>query len=404
MTSLVGNIKSVKIGPGALVAAAFIGPGTVTACTIAGAQFGYSLIWVLVFATFAAILLQEMAARLGIVTGKGLGEVFSQATTSKPVKWATIALILSALFVGNAAYEAGNLSGAALGISAAFGEAVSVNQIIPFIALLAGGILLFGGYKIIEKILISLVVLMSLAFLATAIIVQPDLGAMAAGFVPSIPVGGLMTVLALIGTTIVPYNLFLHAAAARDRFSGDNALHDARVDTGLSIGFGGLISILILTTAAASMFAAGLTVTSAADMSRQLEPAFGAGANYMMAVGLFAAGLSSAITAPMATGYALTECFGLDSKGKGFKATALVILAIGASVGTLDIKPIDAILFAQMANGLLLPIIAVFLLVTMNRTKILGKFTNSAGQNVLGAAVILIAVGLGVRLIMKVVG
>ncbi|GGD17463.1 Nramp family divalent metal transporter [Aquisalinus flavus] len=393
------------LGPGALVTAAFIGPGTVTACTLAGANFGYALIWALVFATVATIILQEMAARLGVVSRQGLGTALMTMTDNPVLRWLMAGLVLSALFVGNAAYEAGNLSGAALGVQAALDDKQIPFEItIVAIALVAAVLLVSGHYKRIERVLIGLVLVMAVCFVATAVIVRPDLGAILSGMKPSVPDGSLLTAVALIGTTIVPYNLFLHAAASRERWADPTSLGAARADVGISIGFGGLISILIVSTAASGLFATGLEVETAGDMAQQLEPVFGPLAQVFMAAGLFAAGLTSAITAPMATGYAVSEIFGWKGgvSGSGFRLVALTVIIIGAVVGFFGIKPVNVIVFAQLANGLLLPIIAIFLLVTMNRKKLLGVHTNGLVTNLLGGLVVLVSVGLGLRLILRV--
>ncbi|MFQ5561988.1 MAG: Nramp family divalent metal transporter [Parvularculaceae bacterium] len=396
------------IGPGALVAAAFIGPGTVTTASAAGAAFGYSLAWALVFAAVAAIILQEMAMRLGLIARLGLGEAVLNAFGGQPVLRLTlIGLIIGALFIGNAAYEGGNVAGAALGLSAALPNAGSHGAMAGAVTVLAGGLLFFGGYRAIERFLIGAVFVMSLAFAASLIIVGPDLGALAKGaFVPHIPDGGLPIVIGLIGTTIVPYNLFLHAAAARRRWEDASDLGDARFDAAFSIGLGGLVSILILSTAAASLFAAGLKIETGADMARQLEPAFGSTARWMLAAGMFAAGLSSAITAPLATGFAAAELFGFDSDPKAFpfRVVAGAVLVVGAVLAISGIKPIEVILFAQIANGLLLPIIAVFLLYAANRRALLGARANGMPANLAGGAVVLITAGLGVRAILRVLG
>ena len=364
------------IGPGALAAAAFIGPGTVTTATIAGAQFGYSLLWTLVFATLAALILHEMSARLGVVSGKGLGEAILDATRNVPAaRFLAIGLILSALAIGNAAYEGGNIAGAVLGVQAAAPD-IPKPAIILIITAIAGAVLIFGGYRLIEKILIAIVCLMSICFATAFIVVRPDIGALIAGLKPTFPPGALMLVTGLIGTTIVPYNLFLHAAAAKNRWSPENkprstedALTDARFDAVFSIGLGGLISILILSTAGASLFAEQIKVANAADMAHQLEPAFGVSARYLIGAGLFAAGLSSAITAPLATAYAVQELFQLKAgqRSLGFRATAGIILILGTATALSGAKPVAIILFAQFANGLLLPFIGVFLLFAANQ-------------------------------------
>ncbi|WFL76414.1 Nramp family divalent metal transporter [Altererythrobacter arenosus] len=394
-----------NIGPGALVTAAFIGPGTVTTSTLAGASFGYTLLWAVLFATVATMVLQEMSARLGVVTQKGLGETLVEVLRTSFWRWPMIVLIGLALYLGNSAYEAGNLSGAALGLAALTGDSEgSFVLSVGAIAALAAGLLWVGSYRHIERVLVGLVVVMALAFVATFAIVRPDLGALGRGLlVPAIPEGGLLTVVALIGTTVVPYNLFLHAAAAKRRWPSPESLSDARADTAIAIGLGGLITILIVSTAAASMFAAGLSVESAGDMATQLEPLFGSYSKYLLGAGLFAAGLSSAITAPLATAYAMTEILPIatGSKRAMHRAVALSVVAIGAALALAGIKPITIILTAQFANGLLLPIIAVFLLFAMNQKAVLGRYANGVLTNTAGAAVVLVAAILGLRLVLR---
>jgi Mn2+/Fe2+ NRAMP family transporter len=402
-------LKRIKnIGPGALIAAAFIGPGTITACTLAGANYGYTLLWALLFATVATIILQEMSARLGLVTQKGLAETLGIMLNQSTLKLPLFALIITALYLGNAAYEAGNLSGAALGIEAITDKNQSIYRIsVVIISLLAGILLWRGTYKQIERILLSLVALMALAFIATFIAVGPNFSALFNGLTsPKIPEGSLLTVIALIGTTIVPYNLFLHASAVKAKWSSVTDLNHARADTATAIGLGGLITILVASTAAASIFGSGLNISGAGDMAMQLEPLFGSFSKTMLGIGFFAAGLSSSITAPLATAYAMTELLGIKGGNNSliFKLIALSVIFSGAGLALTGIKPISIILTAQFANGLLLPIIAIFLLIVMNQKTQLGKYTNKWFGNTLGAIVVIVTAGLGIRLIMKATG
>jgi Mn2+/Fe2+ NRAMP family transporter len=402
-------LKRIKnIGPGALIAAAFIGPGTVTACTLAGANYGYTLLWALLFATIATIILQEMSARLGLVTQQGLGETLRIMLNQSVWKWPLFSLIMVALYLGNAAYEAGNLSGAALGIQALTDESQSLYRIsVIVISLLAGILLWRGSYKQIERMLLMLVAIMALAFIATFISVGPDLTALFKGLTtPKIPDGSLLTVIALIGTTVVPYNLFLHASAVKAKWSSINDLKHARADTATAIGLGGLITILIASTAAASIFGSGLNISGAGDMATQLAPLFGSFSKTMLGMGFFAAGLSSSITAPLATAYAVTEILGIkgSTSSRTFKVIALSVIFSGAALALTGIKPISIILAAQFANGLLLPIIAIFLLIVMNQKQQLGQYVNKWLGNTLGAIVVLVTAGLGIRIIMSVTG
>lgn len=403
---MIARLKN--LGPGALVTAAFIGPGTVTACTLAGTNHGYTLLWALLFATLATIALQEMSARLGLVTQRGLGANLADLFAGSVWRWPLIVLVGLALYCGNAAYEAGNLSGAALGLAAIAGEGQGVfTGSILTIAVLAAALLVLGSYTAIERALLALVAIMAAAFIATFALVRPDLPAMLGGlFTPTIPDGAVLTVIALIGTTVVPYNLFLHASAVARKWPDPEDLPQdlkaVRADTGIAIGLGGLLAILIASTAAASLFAAGLSVQSAGDMAQQFEPLFGPFSKYLLGIGLFAAGLTSAITAPLATAFAMTEILNLQGgqKSLAFRAIALSVIAIGAGLSLAGIRPVEVIVTAQFANGLLLPILAAFLLYAMNQTGILGQYANGWKANVAGAIVMLVATGLGLRLVL----
>ena len=388
--------------------AAFIGPGTVTTCTLAGANYGFALLWAIVFATVATIVLQEMAARLGVVTQQGLGESLRHIFANSPARWPLFILITLALYMGNAAYEAGNVSGAALGLQAVFDSDASVFRwYVVGISVAAGFLLWQGTYRHIERILLALVALMALSFVTTFVIVRPDIAALSRGLVfPAIPGGALTTVVALIGTTVVPYNLFLHAAAAKEKWQGESDLADARTDTAISIGLGGIIAILIVSTAAASFFGSGLQISSAGDMASQFEPLFGRFSRYLLGLGFLAAGLSSAITAPLATAHVMTEL--LERKAgpssRLFKVVGLSVIVVGAVLSLTGIKPLTIILSAQFANGLLLPIVAVFLLFAMNQRRLLGEHTNGPRANALGIGVVLVTAGLGIWSILRATG
>ncbi len=172
MSKFVEKVKS--IGPGAVVAAAFIGPGTVTTCTVSGASYGYTLLWAMLFSTIATIILQEMAARLGIVKQTGLGEALRTKFTGNGTRIFLAILVISAVFVGNIAYETGNLSGAIMGLQAIWGGMPKVAWAL-LLGVLAFILLFSGSYKRVEKVLVGMVVVMSILFLATAIAVRPNM-------------------------------------------------------------------------------------------------------------------------------------------------------------------------------------------------------------------------------------
>ena len=387
-SSFVQKLKNV--GPGALVAAGFVGPGTVTTCTVSGASYGYTMLWALLFATVATIIFQEMAARIGIVTQEGLGENIRDRISHPVLKWIAIVIVIIAIFIGNTAYETGNITGGILGI-----QAVADVPMIPIVIVL--GILAFvamwaGSYKLVEKILTGIVIFMGLVFLITAFASPVDWGAVVAGlFTPTLPEGqagakGILTAVGLIGTTIVPYNLFLHASGAAERFKDPEQVSDARFDCVLSIGLGGIISMAILICAAANMHAAGITVTNGKDMAIALQPLLGNWATVLIGIGLLAAGFSSAITAPLSAAYAVNGVLGWGKtlKDLQFKVVWMIVLVAGCLMAVvLGKSPTELILVAQAANAILLPIMAFFVMYVANG-KSLGKWRNHAFANICG--------------------
>ncbi len=392
-----------NIGPGTLVAAAFIGPGTVTLCTLAGVNFGFNLLWTMILSIIATIVLQEMAARLGVISQKGLSEVIRTEIKNPFINKLILFLILSAIVVGNASYEAGNISGGILGLETILGPQnfiffnYPINLFSLLIGIIAFVLLYIGNYKFLEKVLISLVLLMSISFIITAIITKPDIISILKGaLIPKTPEGSLLTIIGLIGTTVVPYNLFLHASLVKEKWKHKKDLSLVRKDTIISVILGGLVSLAIIVSAASMN---SVEILNASDLAISLAPLYGDLAKYFLALGLFAAGITSAITAPLAAAYVVKGCFGwkTDLKSKQFRSVWIFILLLGVLFSSLGIKPIDIIKFAQIANGILLPIIAGVLLWIVNRKSVLGSHINSRIQNILGFLILIITIVLGLR-------
>lgn len=392
-----------KIGPGPLVAAAFIGPGTVTVCTLAGVEFGFTLLWAMGLSIIATVVLQEMTVRLGLVHGKGLAETVKNQIKFPVLKFTGILLIISAIVIGNGAYEAGNISGGVLGLETFFNKKTisvlnfEVNYLSLLIGILAFILLYAGKYKIIERALVGLVILMSLSFIIAAILTKPDvLLLIKSVFIPRIPEEGILTIIALVGTTVVPYNLFLHAALVREKWSGIEELKTAQTDSFIAIILGGLVSMGIIVCGAAIQ---GTSVNNAVDLALGLKPLYGEFATYFLSIGLFAAGISSAITAPLAAAFVSKECFNWKGgmKSAKFRMVWMLILFLGITISSLGLKPIEIIKFAQVANGVLLPVVAGFLLWVMNKKVLLGSYKNSNVQNILGVVIVLTTLILSIR-------
>ncbi|MCH2236012.1 MAG: Nramp family divalent metal transporter [Crocinitomicaceae bacterium] len=385
------------IGPGPLIAAAFIGPGTVTVCTKAGANFGFDLLWALLISVFATIILQSMSARLGLISRKSLSEAAASVISTKTLKFIVLGLILLAILLGNSAYQAGNILGGVLGLETVIeGSEIFIGDYVlrPYILLLslvAFIMLYIGKYKVIERILVSLVVLMSLTFIITAIITAPEIGEIFKGlFGFNADSESWLMIMGLIGTTVVPYNLFLHSSLVKEKWASKSSLSKMTRDTLIAIGLGGFVSMCILITAASTKGMGG--VNNVSDLALGLEHLFGSSAKYFLATGLFAAGLTSAITAPLAAAYVARGIFGWknDLKAIQFRLVWLAVLVIGVVFAHLGASPIEIITIAQVANALVLPIVVILLLWIMNQPQIMGEHTNTLLQNIFGFSVLLI--------------
>lgn len=374
-----------------MVAAAFIGPGTVTTAATAGANSGLTLAWAVLFSVLATVVLQELSVRSALSTQRDLADLARSLGGGRWGRGLIALLIVVAVGVGNAAYQSGNLSGAALGLLAFFPEHFSI--IVATLSALAGGLLLTNRYRHIERVLVALVVVMAGLFLALAVLLLPELMRLPAPrLLPRFEDFELTLVLALIGTTIVPYNLFLHATAARRRWQGvaaDRALAEARQESWLAISVGGLITLAVMAVAAVLLQAPSDQPILQLLMSRvELHlPGWGATA---VAVGLFAAGFTSAIAAPLAAAWAVTAALGQPTEEDhwAFKSVAVTVMAVGALLAITASKPEVLIVTAQATNALLLPVVAIILLTIANSRLVPETWRNTRLRNVLAAMVI----------------
>jgi len=374
-------------------------------CTIAGSQFGFTLLWALLLSIVITIFLQIIAVRIGIISQSSLSNTIVSQFRSKTIRIVSIILILSAILVGNIAYEAGNISGGVLGLEAVFGNLDitggynAYSLIIGFIAFI---ILLLGNNRILEKILMGLVLFMSLAFLFTAIKIGPDLESFFSGlFIPSFPDNSILIIIGLIGTTVVPYNLFLHVSLAKEKWNSPKDLKEAKIDTIVAVLVGGLISICIIISATSI----GLDkLNSAIDLAKGLEPVFGNFSKQLISFGLFAAGLTSAITAPLAAAYVTCGCLNWSTELKSlrFRMVWFIVLIVGVICSSLNISSIEIIKFAQVANGILLPTITFFLILIANNNNVLGKYVNNWKHNLVSCFILLITLILGIKSVIKV--
>ncbi len=347
-----------------LIAAAFIGPGTVATAARAGSSGGLAYLVVVILAAVAGFTYMEMAARLTIRSGRSLGSLLRGSGRWLP------RLLFGAVWFGCTAYQAGNLAGALGGLQLLF--PVGRWLILPLVLLI--GFLLYGARTGgIARVMAGIVAVMGVVFVIAASVTL-FIGAPRVATVT--PDGNL--ILGLVGTTIVPYNFFLAAG-----LGSGGRLTDMR--WGLATSF---VSGWIITS---SILIVGATVpafTSFTGLAESMTTALGPAGGPVLAIGLFCAGFSSATTAPLAAAVAAGELLGWEKGSTSYRAVWGLVLTTGAVVALLEIDIVGIILGAQIVNGLLLPLVALIVLLLANRTSLLAEQTNRWYQNLIGTAVL----------------
>lgn len=346
------KIRSVVLW--SVISAAFIGPGTITTAVTAGASFQLGLLWAVVFATLACIVLQEVSARVIISSGLTFGECVQQRFGAGWVKW----LVAIPVLLGCAAYEAGNILGAVSGLALLTSGSTKLFSVI--ITVLAAIILWRGGSKLISNVMMVLVTIMAMAFAVLAFKAKFTFGELLkASVVPQLPIGSEWIALALVGTTIVPYNIFMGSAISKG-----NTIPLMRIGLIVSVIIGGTITACILLAGTV----AG-TFTSFPALAEILKNNTGTWAASALGVGLFAAGFSSAITSPYAASLIASTVLGSENKNR-IRLVWAAVLLIGFGFGISDVKPIPVILAVQAMNGFVLPLLAYFLIIMVNDSRL----------------------------------
>lgn len=337
-----------------------------------------------------------MVSRLALVRKSSLAETFRLDYYGRSYYTPLLILILLAIVLGNAAYESGNLAGAFIGLS---GLIPGINKELGlFIIYLAAFILLYSGkLKVLEIVMMVLVGIMGLVFIVTLFFVEIDFQKMISGLNPTIPEGSWLLVLGLVGTTVVPYNIFLHSSTLGKKWTSVKSLKEVRFDTVFSILIGGIITIAILITAATTLNPSNQSISGLNELAMQLEPSLGQFSTILISIGILSAGITSTITAPLAAGLVVAEFFpNAKDKYQLNRVTWISILTIGVLIASFEIRPILLIQLAQFANGLLLPVIVILLLVMINSRK-MEMYANSWKQNVLGLMVLTTVLILGAK-------
>ena len=396
MKSTLGQ-KLKNMGPAAIITSAFIGPGTITTATMAGVSFGYALLWTVVFSGISLIILMEMAARTVIASNMNVIDasiaIFTEKKGWKILIQAVVFLAVAAVCF---AFQAGNEIGASSGLGDIFGMPQWLAALI--VGTLAMLTAVLGSYKLLEKIMQIFVSLMGIIFFITMITVRPSLSGILKGIIPTLPEGSIVSSLALIGTTLVGINLILHSITCEGRYNKIEDLPDARFDINVNVIIGVVITMSIIITSSAVLYGTVTQVNSPLVFSKQLEPVLGSWARIIGNIGLFAAGLSSAIAVPFTIKSIFSRLFHCKGGGDCIQAKTVgaIVVVFGTVLAMINTKPTQIIVFAQATSGFSLPFIAILLMLVTNNKKIMGEYTNSKPRNMLGAIAVFVTLGLGI--------
>ncbi|HEX5505602.1 MAG TPA: Nramp family divalent metal transporter [Thermomicrobiales bacterium] len=374
-------------GPGLVAAAAGNDAGGITTFTTVGATYGYRLLWALLLITISLVVVQEMSARLGAVTGKGLADLIREEFG---VRWTVLAMVV--LLVANGGTTIAEFAG----ISAALGLfGVPKWLAVPAMAVVVWLIVVRLSYRVAEKVFLALSAVF-IVYLVAAVLTHPDWAAVARStFIPQFQRGSgyIATLITLVGTTITPYmQLFLQSAVVdKGVTTEDYAEERTEVIVGSILSI--VVSAAIVIACAATLHANGVTVETAADAAEALRPIAGEAATVLFGIGLFGASMLAASILPLATSYAVSEAFGFErgiSRSFGeapvFFGLYTAMIVVGAAVVLLPVDPIGVILLSQLIDGLLLPVVLVFILLLINNRGVMGRYTNTAAFNVIAWA------------------
>jgi Mn2+/Fe2+ NRAMP family transporter len=394
------------MGPGLIAGVAGNDAGGITTYSSFGAHTGYRLLWLFPITVVVLAVVQEMAARLGVITGQGLSDLIRDRFG---VRWTAFAMLV--LLVANLANTVAEFAGVAAAAEV-FGIPLLIT--VPVVAIGIWALVLFASYRTVERVFLSVMVVF-LAYIASAFLARPDLNQVATGLTtPSLDLdsGTLLLMVGFVGTTITPYMQFYLQSAVAEKGIGEEELRLEQADAVLGSVWTNLIALFIVVATAATLFAAGIRVEEAADAARALEPFAGSLATTLFAVGLFGASALAATIMPISTAYVVCEAFGWESgvgrrwrDAPAFFSLYTFVLFAGALVVLLPgIDLIGIILASQYLQGLLLPIVLIFMLRLVNDRSLLGKHTNGRRLNALavgciGLVIILDVVLLGTTLL-----
>lgn len=386
------------MGPGIITASVDQDAGGITTYSVAGAQYGYSLLWSLPFIVLALAVVQEMGTRMGVVTGRGLADLIRERFGLR-----LTLLCMAVLVLANVANTTSEFAGVAASL-----EIFRISRLwsVPLTALLVFGLVLRGTYRVVERVFLLASALYAV-YVVSALLARPPWGTILRQTVHptfSLQGGYLTTLITVVGTTIAPWMQFYLQSSIVDKGIRLRDLRWARLDAYVGSVVAGLIAFFIIVACGATLFPNGIRVETAKDAALALEPFAGHYASILFAFGLLNASVFSAAILPLSTAYAVCEALGWETgvdrrpgEAPGFFIIYTLMILVGAAPILLPQAPLVAIMFwSQTLNGLLLPLILLVMLKLINDPEIMGRHVNSIPFNLVawGTAAVMIALSL----------
>ena len=375
------------LGPGMITANAGNDAGGIATFASVGAEFGYSLLWILIPIAISLGIVQEMCARMGAVTGKGLADLIRERFG---VRWT--ALLMLALLVANAGVTVSEFVGIAAAAEVVGGSSYMRYVVVPLAAIMIWWLVVKGSYKRVERAFL-LMSLVFLGYIASAFLARPDWSEVAIGLVKpefKLEYVFIFTLVAVIGTTISPYMQVYVQSSVVDKGVTPEDYSKTKTDVWVGTIFAIIIVFFIVVSTAATLNKAGIQISSAEDAARALQPLAGRYAETLFGLGLFGASMLAAAVLPLATAYSISEALGFE-KGVSrsfreapiFLGTFTFLVAVGAAIAIVPNLPLFRVLLVtQVINGLLLPVILFAVLRLVNDRELMGNHVNGPLYNV----------------------
>ncbi len=390
------------IGPGIITANVDNDAGGIATYSVAGAHYGFSLLWMMPIVAIALIIIQEMSARLGVVSGKGLASLIRESFGVR-----ITVIILGILLIANLANTVSEFAGVAASMEI-FGVSKFIS--VPIAAIGVWLLIVKGNYKSVERIFLVASAIY-LAYVFSGIMAKPDWNAVLSSSVhPTFhfDTGYLTIAVTIIGTTIAPWMQFYQQSSIADKGLKIADYAYERIDVIVGSIFAVLVAAFITIACAATLFKAGITITDAKDAALALGPLAGKYAEVLFGLGLLNASIFSAAILPLSTAYVICEAFGWEAavnrdwhEAPIFFSIYTGLIVIGAGIILLPIKSLmQAMISSQTLNGILLPVILIVMLRLINDKRIMGKYANSLPLNIINWTVVAVLIILTILLVL----